>query len=266
MQVHATGKAAQVWARLARVADPELDEPVTDPGFVERVAVRRGSVEVDVRLPTYWCSPNFAFLMAEGIRHEVSALPWVAQMRVRLVDHLFADKVNRGVNESLPFGQVFAEEEGGDLEELRAKFEEKAFKRRQEAVLLALRGRSVSDAAICAMTLADLERLRFEDGAGAVELPRYRAIPKGALRASSTGDPAFVTWEGDALSPETPPRHMARLRSVRINMEFNGVLCRGLLAARYRDSPGEPAVLEQPELIDFILNRVPRRDSLAHRA
>ncbi|WP_096785448.1 iron-sulfur cluster assembly protein [Rhodobacter sp. CZR27] len=260
MQAPTTGKGAQLWARLARVSDPELDEPVTDLGFIERIAVLRDRVEVDFRLPTYWCSPNFAFLMAEGIRREILALPWVAQVRVRLVDHLFADKVNRGVNEGLPFACVFAEEEGGDLDELRAKFEEKAFQRRQEAVLLALRERQVPDEAICAMTLADLDRLRFTSGPAAAELPRYRAILRDSLRAAAPGDPAFVTWAGDPLSPATLPAHMARLRSVRINMEFNGALCRGLQAARYRDSP------EEPELIDFILNRVPPREPLAGRA
>ncbi|MGP3697291.1 iron-sulfur cluster assembly protein [Rhodobacter sp. NSM] len=263
MQVPTTGKGAQVWARLARVADPELDEPVTDLGFVERLAVLRDRVEVDFRLPTYWCSPNFAFLMAEGIRREVAALPWVAQVRVRLLDHLFADKVNRGVNEGLTFGEVFAEEEGGDLAELRAKFEEKAFQRRQEAVLLALRERRLPEEEVCAMTLGDLDRLRFAGGSGAVELPRYRTILRDTLRAVEPQDPAFVTWEGDPLTPATLPRHMARLRSVRINMEFNGALCRGLQAARYRDAP--EVTPEEPELIDFILGRVPPREPVANR-
>ena len=51
--------------------DPELDEPVTDMGFVEAVSVTgraAGAVQVSFRLPTYWCSPNFAFLMADDIK------------------------------------------------------------------------------------------------------------------------------------------------------------------------------------------------------
>ena len=40
-------------ARLATVTDPELDEPVTDLGFVEEVTVGAdGAVSIDFRLPT----------------------------------------------------------------------------------------------------------------------------------------------------------------------------------------------------------------------
>ncbi|RAZ83396.1 iron-sulfur cluster assembly protein [Cereibacter johrii] len=265
MEVPTTGKAAAVWARLARVADPELDEPVTELGFIERLCLQKGAVEVDFRLPTYWCSPNFAFLMAEGIRREVAALPWVGQVRVRLLDHLFADKVNRGVNEGLAFGTIFAEEEGGDLEELRAIFAEKAFQRRQEAVILALRRAGMGADEICRMTLGGLGRMRLGEDPGAAELPRYRAILRETLRAIDPGDPAFVTWGGEALTPETLPDHMARLRAVRINMEFNGALCRGLQAARYRTQPQAEAAPDRPELIDFILNRVPPREAAASR-
>ena len=35
----AEARQAEVWARLARVNDPELDDPITDMGFVERVTV-----------------------------------------------------------------------------------------------------------------------------------------------------------------------------------------------------------------------------------
>ena len=43
-----------VWGCLARVTDPELDEPLTDLGFVESVAVVDNQrVEVGFRLPTY---------------------------------------------------------------------------------------------------------------------------------------------------------------------------------------------------------------------
>ena len=92
-------RLGEIWARLDEVPDPELDEPITAMGFVELVTLGEGDrVEVDFRLPTYWCSPNFAFLMAEGIHREVSALPWVSRVTVRLHDHMFAEQVNEGVN------------------------------------------------------------------------------------------------------------------------------------------------------------------------
>ncbi|WP_366512947.1 iron-sulfur cluster assembly protein, partial [Mesorhizobium sp.] len=38
----------ELWRRLGEVNDPELDEPITEMGFVERAEVKDdGSVEVD---------------------------------------------------------------------------------------------------------------------------------------------------------------------------------------------------------------------------
>ncbi|CAN5344200.1 hypothetical protein BH11ACT8_BH11ACT8_04640 [soil metagenome] len=45
---------------LGAVIDPELDEPVTDLGFVRSVAVEGSDIEVHLRLPTSFCAPTFA--------------------------------------------------------------------------------------------------------------------------------------------------------------------------------------------------------------
>ena len=104
-----TPRLRDVWARLDLVNDPELDEALTDLGFVEAVSVgEEGDVLVCFRLPTYWCSPNFAFLMAEGIRREVGALPWVARVSVRLEDHMCADEMNEAVNHGRSFAEALA--------------------------------------------------------------------------------------------------------------------------------------------------------------
>jgi metal-sulfur cluster biosynthetic enzyme len=77
-------RITEIWKRLSEVTDPELDEPVTELGFVERVAVLDGDVvEVDSRLPTYWCAANFAFLMVDDIRAAVAAAPWCRSVRPR---------------------------------------------------------------------------------------------------------------------------------------------------------------------------------------
>ena len=100
----------QVWARLDLVMDPELDEPLTDMGFIEAVAITGpGTVAVSFRLPTYWCSPNFAFLMAEGIKREVETLPWVTQAVVTLEDHMAAAEMNAAINAGASFASVFAD-------------------------------------------------------------------------------------------------------------------------------------------------------------
>lgn len=246
---------AEVWTRLERVDDPELDEPITSMGFVERVAVSdAGEVEVEFRLPTYWCSPNFAFLMTEDIYREVAALPWAARVSVRLQDHMWGEEIAAGVNARRSFAEVFgALAEGQDLDGLRAKFVGKAFKRRQEAVLLALRGHGRPDAEIVTMDLAALDAAPLAGLDGPKRKARYRELLLGRGLAALPGDLAFRTLEGEPLSRERLPAYLVELRMVRINMEFNGALCRGLARARYE----EQIAGEEPTLVDFMLGRVP---------
>jgi metal-sulfur cluster biosynthetic enzyme len=250
----AIARESEVWRVLDRVNDPELDEAITEMGFVDQVTVKGRDVAVEFRLPTYWCSPNFAYLMAEGVRREVSALPWVARVTVLLRDHMFCDKVNAGVNGGLSFAAAFGT--GEDLGELRAKFEAKAFQRRQESVILRLRAMGFADAAIAAMTVAELDAVDFEGGEAAGQKPRYRELLVAKGLAARPWDLAFRTWDGAALTAEGLAGYLATLRQVRINMEFNGALCRGLKSTRYKQvEPGD----DGPSLVDFILGRVPPR-------
>ncbi|GMG83114.1 iron-sulfur cluster assembly protein [Paralimibaculum aggregatum] len=244
-----------VWRALDRVTDPELDDPITDMGFVDGIEIAGGSVEVAFRLPTYWCSPNFAYLMAEDIRREVEALPWVEQARVCLQDHMFADKVNEGVNDGTGFDASFGDmASGDDLSALRAKFEVKAFQRRQESVLLHLRAAGCTDAEIAAMTLAAFDLADFGEGEAAAQKPRYREMLLAKGLAREGADLAFRTWEGAPLTPAGMADYLGTLRQVRINMEFNGALCRRLKSTRYKEAElGE----DGPGLVDFMLGRVP---------
>jgi metal-sulfur cluster biosynthetic enzyme len=246
----------EVWGRLAHVTDPELDEPMTELGFVEGVAIdAAGGVDVAFRLPTYWCSPNFAFLMADDIGRAVRALPWVREVRPRLQDHMCADEVNDGVRRGLPFAEAFkAFEVKGTLDELRETFRRKAFQRRQEAVLVGLRAAGLDPAAIVAMDLAGFDRTVILDKEGARQKLRYRAILLERGLASAPHDRAFVTLEGRPIEADALAAHLRGLRSVRINMEANGAICRGLLQARYREF--DPAT-DEPTLADFMLDRVP---------
>ena len=54
----------QAYAALGTVVDPELDEPITELGFVRSLVITGDDVEVHLRLPTSFCAPNFAYLMA----------------------------------------------------------------------------------------------------------------------------------------------------------------------------------------------------------
>ena len=80
-----------IWDALATVRDPELDEPITDLGFVGSAEVRDGRASVRLRLPTYFCAPNFAYLMVADARDAVRAVPGVVSVDVRLADHFAAE-------------------------------------------------------------------------------------------------------------------------------------------------------------------------------
>lgn len=249
-------RQTEVWRRLAEVNDPELDDPVTEMGFVERAALMDdGSVEVDFRLPTYWCSPNFAFLMLDGVSKALDQLSWSPTYKVTLHDHMFAEEVNRGVEAGKAFGEIFGElAEDLDLESLRETFKMKAFKRRQEAVLLGLRKHGLTDREILGMDLTALDAARFEPGEAAKQKPRYRAAYVERFPGRRSDDPVFLTCDGACIPALTLDAYLADLRAVRINMEFNGALCRGLKHTRYK----ELSVVDgEPTLVDFIMDRVP---------
>ena len=233
-----SAREAEVLARLSTVTDPELDEPVTELGFVEAVTVGDdGAVAIDFRLPTFWCAANFAYMMAEDMREAVAALPWVTQVIPRLNAHMCEEQVNRGVAEGLDFGAAFGEAGHDDsLASLRATFRRKAFQGRQEALLRALLAPGLDKATLVAMTVEALERTAVAGAEGAGLKRRYLEM---RARVGGPADPlalAFIDPEGAPLTAAGLGEHLRTLASVRIAMDFNGALCRGLLAARDRAS------------------------------
>jgi hypothetical protein len=216
-------------------------------GFVERIEVGEdGSVALDFRLPTYWCSPNFAFLMLDGVRAALERLSGQPAFRITLHDHLFADEVNAGLAAGKRFHQIFDElGPGEDLAALRAKFAMKAFQKRQEALLAGLRAAGWSATDILALRRGDLEAPPAGQEA---QFVRYRAAIQARFPDASAQAPAIVDWDGAAIPEANFSDHVARLRGVRINMEFNGALCRGLKQVRYREKSADAELT----LVDFL--------------
>src|ERR1700760_4005238 len=94
----AAGLASTVLAALATVRDPELDTPITAMGFVASCTVScEGRAVVRLRLPTFYCAPNFAYLMAADAHDAVTAVPGVASAEVILEDHFASSEINAGV-------------------------------------------------------------------------------------------------------------------------------------------------------------------------
>ena len=240
----------QVQACLATVMDPELDESVTELGFITEVELlAAGEVRIAFRLPTYWCAANFAFLMADDMRRAVGALPWVSRVQVQLHEHMYAEAINQGVSEGAGFQAAFGAAAEGGLDALRRTFLLKAFQRRQEALLQHLLDAGHAPAALVALNVAALRQLPL-DAEGETLAERYFA----RRDLTGGGELAFVDTEGCAIGAGALLDHLRGLRRVGINAEFNGALCRGLLAVR------DGAAYEQP--IHFVERR-PERPGLA---
>ncbi|MGF6817734.1 metal-sulfur cluster biosynthetic enzyme [Paraburkholderia atlantica] len=250
----ASSRVAEVWSRLEAVADPELDESVTELGFVTAVEVDGGCVSIGFRLPTYWCAANFAYLMADDMRRAIVGLPWVTNLVITLDEHMYATEINRGVAAGRTFQQTFGSDANGEVEDVRRIFLVKAFQRRQEALLSWLLKQGSEPAMLVQLSLAQLSALALasaDDGKTRRLVTRYRerrfVVGHCPDEAAQGDEPAFVDSEGGPLNADELGAYLRALRRVGVNAEFNGALCRGLLAARYGESCAPaPAVEIKP--------------------
>ena len=71
------------------------------------VSPRPGTSQVRLRLPTYFCAPNFAFLMVADAYDAVSEVAGVRHAEVVLDDHFASDAINAGVAARSGFVQSF---------------------------------------------------------------------------------------------------------------------------------------------------------------
>src|SRR5881227_709030 len=111
--------AARVLAALEAVRDPELDEPITSLGFVTSCTVSgQGDAQIRLRLPTYFCAPNFAFLMVADAYDAVTAVPGVRRAEIVLEDHFAAEAINGGVAARAGFAATFDGEAVSELDGL----------------------------------------------------------------------------------------------------------------------------------------------------
>ncbi|MBC3193134.1 DUF59 domain-containing protein [Pseudonocardia sp. C8] len=225
--------APAVWRALGSVRDPELDESITDLRFVQECAVAGDEVIVVLRLPTYFCAPNFAYLMVADAADAVRAVPGVRTARVTLADHFASDEINAGVAAGDGFSASFpglADPDAVDLADLRLRFQRKAHAAAQELVAdgLLRGGRTLDD--LLATTLADLE-----ETAALARLQRRRADL--GLPADPSA-PLLLETDGTPMRADGLPLKLRLARTTRVSIEGNGIFCRGLLATRY----GERAV------------------------
>src|ERR1700730_9852173 len=225
-------RTQEVWSALDTVTDPELDESVISLEFVTAVQIQHGNdVRIEFRLPTYWCAPNFAFLMASDMRDAVTEISWVRNVKVELLDHFSAELINRGVALRQDFRDAFPGETDDDLSAIRKKFLGKAYERRQELLIRHLLKNGCESVWFARASLRDLIFLPLEtEGIGIRNLYifSWRRSQAGHAEASW----AFTAVDGTELDPREFHNYLRRVASVRRNAEFNAFICRGLLEAR----------------------------------
>ena len=216
----------EVLGALSGVRDPELDEPITDLDFVSSVEVEDASVRVRLRLPTYFCAPNFAYLMVADAQAAALSVPGVERATVFLDDHYASEEINGGVNDQHGFDGAFpGETEGPDLEGLRGTFQRKSFVSRQEQLCRSLRAAGHSS--------EELARMRLEDLPPSGEFETYLERRAELGLDVSAEAPFIVDPDGNRVPEEAVVQHLRFAKTVRVSIEGNASLCRGLLSTRY---------------------------------
>jgi metal-sulfur cluster biosynthetic enzyme len=242
---------AEIYEAIADVLDPELDEPLVKLGFIDRVQVDGADVSISFKLPTYWCAPNFAYLMASDLRDRALSVPGVRTVRVALVDHCTEEEVTTAVNQGLSFSQAFPDEvpEDEQLEDLRSIFLRKGFLMRQDALLRQMLKAGLDEVTIAALRVADMtvdepancafvtvqgQRVRLERVGHHATIYLRRRV---SLHLPLTSDgPLIIDDEGQPLQAGGLKEFLRRSRSIRMNIMVNTTLCKGLFRTRYRRS------------------------------
>src|SRR3989454_1383744 len=124
---------------LSAVTDPELDEPITDLGFVKDLSVsEEGEVSLDLVTSTFWCSPNFVYLMLEEARDVVCRIPGITGVRVQLEGHHDSNRINGGINSRQSFSQCYASEAHRELRGLNRIVSPRGLRSRLHSIAAAL--------------------------------------------------------------------------------------------------------------------------------
>ncbi|MCD2188564.1 metal-sulfur cluster assembly factor [Actinomycetospora soli] len=224
------GTTARVWEALRAVRDPELDTDVVSLDFVASVEVsEHGVAHVSLRLPTYFCAPNFAFLMVADAHDVVSAADGVSRADVVLIDHFASDAINAGVAARAGFVSSMAGTEVGEavaeLDELRRTFTERALMAGTDLVVRPLMREGVTPEQVAAMTLGEAP--------ASDDLRRLRARRRELGIPSEDTDPLVVDPTGRTVGVDALPLHLRKARSYQVGVDANTSICRGQLAARY---------------------------------
>ena len=226
---------SRVLAALDHVRDPELDEAITSLGFVSSCSLTTADaggvdVEVRLRLPTYFCAPNFAFLMVADAYDALVGVPGVRHATVVLDDHFASEAINGGIAARSGFVDSFPGLAAAELDDLRREFVTKAVMAGSDRVCRTL----LADG----HTVEELAGLRLGDAPESEDRERLRARRAELGLPSDDASPLLVdTATGGAVVEQGVSLHLRKARLTRVNIEANAGVCRGMLQHRYA-APG----------------------------
>ena len=225
----------RAWRALSTVTDPELDEPLTTLGFVGKVETDGRVVTATLRLPTAFCSPNFAFMMAADSADALRAEFPEMSTRVELEGNADSERINSAVAAGVGFADAYPDEASSGLDDLRAIFRSKAHLASLERVIAKL-------VSIYAIVPELLPSIRLKDVPHMQE--REALVRRRSDLGISIDDNAFLLVNADGSPWDTTDLavQIRFAKATRISIEGNAHFCRGLLRTRYN----EPAHVPEP--------------------
>ncbi len=234
----------RVLRALSTVTDPELDEPITELGFVKDLSVSDdGRVSLDLVTSTFWCSPNFVYMMLEETREVVSKLSGIKAVCVHLEGHHDADLINRGINSGKSFSECYESEAKGDLVELNRMIRTRALRSRLFSMAAAMARAGIASGELLRLSRQEVTSegdtfvVRSQDTTRRVSEPsdvRRVARYLDFLAKLGRDDGPLVIWDLEGTHPEEAEfaANLALSRTTKSNFSLNAELCRALLSAR----------------------------------
>lgn len=222
---------SRVLEALRRVHDPEVDKPVTEMGFIAAVVEDEHGVVVRMQLPTYFCAPNFTWLMVDDVRRAAEQVVGAGRARVELDGHFESDRITTGVRHGSGFVGAFEGEATEDLDVLRDRFRRKTFLIRQEEVCRAAEAVGVASDDLADLDLVDVACLDL------AEFARYLTTREELGIGCRHDDPFLVAADGRPVGPERIRAHRRSASVMAISFEGNGHLCQALIGQRYPSTP-----------------------------
>jgi metal-sulfur cluster biosynthetic enzyme len=215
--------ARSVRAALDTVRDPELDTSIVELGFVSEYSVdSAGTARIRLRLPTYFCAPNFAYLMVADAHDAVARLDGVSAVNVVLEDHFAASEINAGVAAHAGFVASFDGLAEAELDGLRRDFLRKAMLAAQDRVVRPMLAAGVRPDELATMTLGTTppspDRDRLRDRRVELGIPagdddpllvdvHGTSVDRDAVRSYPTARPFMTSLTGlqTGAPPNSPP-------------------------------------------------------------